>query len=82
VAIEASGSSPSVSVLQRLISEARTKGIRVVFVQPQESQRQAALVADAIGGRLVEVDPMSMDLEGNLLRISRVLEDSFQDTGQ
>jgi len=76
-AIEESGHAPSIGELHRLIKRARDEGIRTIFVQPQESLRHAEVVSQAIGGSIEEIDPMALDLEANLLKISQVLVESF-----
>jgi zinc transport system substrate-binding protein len=55
--------------LHARIAEAREAGVRVIFIQPQESRRQAEIIAAAIGARLVEIDPMGADWEASLLHI-------------
>jgi len=42
----------------------------VVFVQQQFSQRSAQAVAEALGARLVEADPLSLDYVANLREVS------------
>lgn len=59
--IEVEGKEPSPKQLASLIQTARRDGIKVVFVEPQFSQKAAKTVAKAIGGRVVRIDP----LDGN-----------------
>jgi zinc transport system substrate-binding protein len=77
VSIASSNQGPAAKELHRLIGQARKDGVKTLFVQPQESKRHAEIVAQAIGARLVEVDPMSVDLGANLIHIGRALSESF-----
>ncbi len=74
VVIEMDGKEPGPRRLGELIDMARQKGIRKILVQPQFDQRIAAVIADAIGAKLVVLDPLSDDLEQSL--------NSFIDTMQ
>ncbi len=66
IAVEVEGKEPSARQLSALIDEAKRKGIRVIFVQPQFSRKSAEAVARAIGGAVVPVDPLARDYMKNL----------------
>lgn len=68
IAIEAGGKEPKPAHLQRLIAEARRLEVRVIFVQPQFSQRSAQAIARAIGAQVVTADPLALDWADNLRR--------------
>ncbi len=74
IAIETTGSGPSVSELHRLIRQAGDEQVRAIFVQPQESRRHAEIIAAAINARVIEINPMSMDLVGNIEAIGNSLQ--------
>jgi len=65
-AVEIEGKSPTPKQLQHLIAEARGKGARVVFSQPQFDPKSAEAVAEAIGGRVVPLDPLAYNVTENL----------------
>ena len=65
-AVEIEGKSPTPKQLQHLIAEARGKGARVVFSQPQFDPKSAEAVAQAIGGRVVPLDPLAYNVVENL----------------
>jgi len=69
---------PSIKQLHQLISQAKRDRVQTIFVQPQESRRQAEILANAIGAELVEIDPMSVELESNLIKIGSALAESFR----
>jgi zinc transport system substrate-binding protein len=71
VAIEAEGKEPKPAELQAVIAQARQKGIRTIFVQPQHSTRTAATIAKTLGGEVVSADPLAGDWPGNLREVAR-----------
>jgi zinc transport system substrate-binding protein len=75
VAVEIAGKEPSARQLAELIERARAEGVRVIFVQPQFSQRSAQAVAEAIGGAVVTIDPLAHDYIGNLREVARQLQE-------
>ena len=74
VPIEIEGKDPKPGQLKALIQHARKDGIRVVFVQPQFSTKNAALVAREIGGQVAFADPLAEEWMANL----RAVADKFQ----
>ena len=66
IPVEIEGKSPKPAQLQALIREARQKGIKVIFAQPQFSVKSADLIARAIGGQVVFADPLAEDWMANL----------------
>ncbi|MFH2098347.1 MAG: zinc ABC transporter substrate-binding protein [Pseudomonadota bacterium] len=66
VPVEIEGKEPKPGQLADMIDEARHRGIRVIFVQPQNSRRAAQAVAKAVGARLVTADPLAADWMENI----------------
>ena len=64
-AVESEGKSPTPKELSRLIAEARAENAAAIFVQPQFDTRSAQVIADAIDGAVVPIDPLAMDLLKN-----------------
>ena len=60
--------------MAKLIHQARESGAKVIFVQPQFSTKSAQTVANAIGGRVVPMDPLAQDWAENLRRIASELK--------
>ncbi|HEY9054509.1 MAG TPA: zinc ABC transporter substrate-binding protein [Rectinemataceae bacterium] len=58
-AVEAGGKEPTQRVLAELIKSAKAEGARTIFVQKQFPSAAAKTVAAAIGGKVVEVDPLA-----------------------
>jgi zinc transport system substrate-binding protein len=72
-AVETGGKEPTQKELAALIAEARADGAKAIFVQKQFPARAAKTVADAIGGRVTEVDPLAGDWLDNLKRMASAL---------
>ena len=63
--------------LDHYLDRARDKEIRVIFVQKEFDKRNAKMIADEIGGKVVEVDPLSENWAGEIRRISDALHKSL-----
>jgi zinc transport system substrate-binding protein len=75
LAVEAGGKEPSARQLAQLIDQLRDTGTTVIFAQPQYSTRSAEVVAEAINGTVVPLDPLASDYLANLeLMAGRVAE--------
>lgn len=70
IPIELEGKTPKPADLQKLIQLAKQRGIQVVFVQPQFSDRNARVIAQAIGGRVIAVDPLAENWSQNLRKVA------------
>lgn len=71
--VEQLGREPGPKALAALVREARKDGVKVLFVQPQMSTRQAGVIATAIGGRVAPLDPLSGDWAANLMTAAQTL---------
>lgn len=76
--VEAGWKEPGPRTLQMVIEGARQSGVRVVFVQPQFSQKEAETIAQAIGGEVVAVDPLAPDYIDNLRRVAEIFARNLQ----
>lgn len=61
---------PDADSLQQVSNIAKREGIKVVYVEPQFSRASAEKVAQEIGARVVEIDPLAEDYVGNLRKIA------------
>jgi zinc transport system substrate-binding protein len=75
---EVEGKDPKPAELQRLIDHARTHKIRIIFVQPQFSDKSARVIASAIDGRVAVADPLSPDWADNLRRVAQSIRDAIK----
>jgi len=78
VPVEIEGKEPSARQLAQFIRHARTAGVRVIFVQPQFSQRSAKAIASAIDGAVIALDPLATDYFGNMRKIANAVRDAVK----
>jgi zinc transport system substrate-binding protein len=76
IAINANDKEPSAQAIQEIISRAREDRIKTVFIEPEFSPRSADVIAEAIGGRVVRIDPLASDYYDNMARIARAFAES------
>lgn len=76
IPIEAEGKAPGGRSLARLVDQAREARIRVIFVQPQFSQAQAKVIAQAVGARVLAIDPLALDYSANLRRVADAIAEA------
>ena len=69
-AVEIGGNEPSAAQLERIVEEARSEGVQVIFVQPQFSRDSAERVAAAIDGAVIAIDPLAEDWMSNMRTIA------------
>lgn len=72
-AVETGGKEPTQKNLAALIKRAQKDKIKVVFVQKQFSKTAAQAVAAAIGGRVVEIDPLAPNWLKNIEIMGRAI---------
>ena len=77
-AVETGGKEPTQKALAALIDEARKDGARTIFVQAQFPSTAANSVASAIGGSVVEIDPLAEDWGNNLKIMAAALRSSVR----
>lgn len=57
--IEQDGKEPSPAQLARTIEKAKNEGVKIVFIQKEYDVRNAQLVSEETGTKLVQIDPMA-----------------------
>ena len=74
LAVEHEGHEPSVGSLHKVISESRSRNIKILIIQPGAIEENAKVVAEAISGKMELVDPLqrnwfaSMQLAGQIIK--------------
>jgi len=68
--MEIEGKEPGARQLAILIDLAQMDSVRTIFVQPQFSSKSAKAVAEAIGSKVVPLDPLARDYLNNLRDIA------------
>ncbi|SMC23722.1 zinc transport system substrate-binding protein [Desulfacinum hydrothermale DSM 13146] len=77
-AIELEGKEARAPELKRLMDDARSLGVKTLFVQPQFAARSPRVVAQAIGAELVPLDPLAEDWADNLRAASRRIKEALR----
>jgi zinc transport system substrate-binding protein len=72
-AIEIEGKDPTPTQLQNIIAAAKEDHVKVIFVQAQFSTKGAESVAQAIGGAVVQIDPLAQDYFSNLRQMAQTI---------
>jgi zinc transport system substrate-binding protein len=78
VPIEIEGKEPGGRQLVHLIDMAKKDGVKVIFVQPQFSRKSAEVVAKAIGGAVVPINPLSKEYIVNLEKMAAAVEQGLR----
>ena len=61
LALEEHGREPSAAELEQIISTARAKGVKTMFVQREFANRNVDIITNTIGARKVEINPLGYD---------------------
>ena len=69
----ASGAAIYNNHLKELINACREENIHVIFVQPEFDRRNAELIAQQTGTRVVDINPLAYDWEAEILKTVREL---------
>ncbi len=78
VAIESGGKEPSPAYLEKIISEAKEEGVKVIIAQPEFSRKSAEVIADAIDGEVLLLNPLDPDYFNTLKSIAEGIERAFR----
>lgn len=73
LAVEHDGKDPSAVYMQRLITQCKNEGVKVVFISKEHSGRTAERIAHEIGARVVTINPLDYDVPNQLKLIARQL---------
>lgn len=79
IPIQYEGKEPSPGALQRVIDRAKAEGIRVIFVQKQLSTKSAQMIAKAINGKVIVIDPLAPDYIENLKSVAKGFQQGMKD---
>jgi len=78
IAIELEGKRPKPAQLKAIIKYGREHQIRIIFAQPQFSARNALLVARALSGEVIFVDPLAENWLSNLNQVADKFRQAMQ----
>ena len=73
VAVEQEGKEPSAAYLQQLENLCRAEKVKVVFISKEHTGRAARRLAESLGARVVEINPLSDDVNSQFFNIVEAL---------
>lgn len=76
--IEVEGKEPSPRDMARIMAMGKETGAKVVFVQPQFSEKSANVIARQIGAQVVRLDPLAADWSENLRKAAHAFVDALK----
>ncbi len=76
IAIESGGKEPSPSQLRASIERAKSAGLKTILVQKEFDMENARIIANEIDGIVVEIDPLSVNWDENLLDLAKKISSS------
>ena len=71
LSVEVEGKDPTSRQLTDLIKKIKDANVKLVFIQPQYSNKGAYLIAKQLNASIVSIDPYSEDFFGNMLTIAK-----------
>lgn len=77
LAIEEDGKAPGPRQLQEIIEHARQEGIKNVFYQAEIDSNRTRAVAEELGGKIVQLNPLAENYIENLEKMAAVMEAEF-----
>jgi len=76
--IEQEGKEPQAAYMARLINQARSQNIKVIFVSPEFDSRSAEAIAREIGGKVVIIDPLAGDYLDNMRKVASAFKEALK----
>ncbi|MBT5027692.1 MAG: zinc ABC transporter solute-binding protein [Nitrospinaceae bacterium] len=78
ISIEEGGKEPGARALQKIIAKGKKLEIKVIFVQKQFSLSIARKIANMMGARVREIDPLAEDYMENMRRTANAISGELQ----
>jgi zinc transport system substrate-binding protein len=75
--LEPGGKEPTPQRMAEIINLAKTKNIRVIYIQSELDVEQASVFAEEVNGKIIEVNPLSPEWAENLKEITRIITENF-----
>lgn len=77
ISIEIAGKAPKAREVKQLIEFATANQIRMIFVQPQFSVKQAEIIASETGATLITADPLAENWHENLKTVATAISEAL-----
>ena len=72
-AIENEGKEPSAATLKKLIDDVRKSNAKVVFIQQEFDKKNAQIIANELGLKVVQINPLSDDWNNELINVAKAI---------
>ncbi|PAF53297.1 hypothetical protein BKH42_06675 [Helicobacter sp. 13S00482-2] len=73
ISLEVDGKSPKIKKMMTLAEIIRQKNIQVIYIQPQFSKKRVLALANDLKLRVLELNPLALDWEQNMLYIAKTI---------
>ncbi len=73
LALEEDGKSPSISHMKSVLTQAKSEGIKTIFIQKEFDSAIAAVAATDFGGKVVVINPLEYNWFENMYKMSEML---------
>ncbi len=73
IPLEVDGKEPGLKHMKKIADQAQQKNIRKILVQKEFDMRNAKVTAEQIGGKIIQIDPLSENWPDNIIDISKKL---------
>lgn len=73
IPIEEGGKEPSPAHLKGLIDACKAENVRVIFVQPEFDRRNAEIIAEQTGTKVIPINPLSYEWREELINVAKAL---------
>ncbi len=73
--IEIDGKEPSPEQIRQLVEAVKTEGVKTIFIQQEFDQKNAKLISQETGCKLVVINPLSYNWKDETIKIAKALAD-------
>ena len=77
-AVETGGKEPTPVMLEKIIQSVKKDNMKIIFVQPEFSQKSANAIAKAIDGKVAMLNPLNPDYINNIKKIADEIQGAFK----
>lgn len=74
ISLEQDGKDASPKQVQKVIDDAKKKGIKVILYQAQIDSKQSQSIAEELGGKTVQLDPLAPDYIKNMKKMAHTFK--------
>ena len=78
IPLELDGKNPSPAHVKKVIDIAKENNIKVIFIQKEFDENNAKTLASEIGGKIIQINPLSTNWLENIINIAEKLEEAFK----